>query len=359
MERYGPFLNSIPSHVKVECLPDHAKIKEIIENPLHIGAKNFFKKGNIIQSLIMIYLLVISKITKERSRLYKYILRKDAKEKKEYDIAAAYAGPMDFISYYIANKIKAKKKIQWIHFDVAEIGFNQHFAAKIYKQFDRIFVVSKAGKELLAGMLPLFGEKIEVFPNIVSFDAVKKMAAQHQGFMDQFDGVRILTVGRLSKEKGQDLAIAVLAKLLEKGFHVRWYCIGDGTARTEYEQMIQSYRLEKDFILLGANPNPYPFMKQCDIYVQPSRHEGYCITLAEARCFDNPIIATHFTGADEQITDGETGLLIPFDEEQLFLAIARMISDHSLRINIRKNLQKEAVDHTAAINKLYQIANDL
>ena len=168
------------------------------------------------------------------------------------------------------------------------------------------------GKDKLMNILPNFKDKIDKLLNIMSPELVVKMADEGSGFEDDFNGIRILTVGRLSKEKGQDLTITVLAKLKEEGYNVRWYCIGDGSARKEYEKLIKEYNVENDYILLGATPNPYPFMKECDLYVQSSRHEGYCITLAEARCFDNPIISTNFTGASEQIAHDQTGLISKF-----------------------------------------------
>ena len=193
----------------------------------------------------------------------------------------------------------------------------------------------------------------------MSPELVMKMADKGPGFEDDFNGVRILTVGRLSKEKGQDLTIPVLARLKEDGYNVRWYCIGDGNAREEYEKLIKDYNVENDYILLGATPNPYPFMKQCNIYVQPSRHEGYCITLAEARCFDNPIVSTNFTGASEQITHDQTGLIVNFDEQQMYNAIKQLLDDQKLRNRFRKNLKNEIVDTTNEMEKLYKIADSI
>ena len=266
---------------------------------------------------------------------------------------------MDFISFFVVNKIKAKKKIQWIHFDITKIGFNQSFASKVYSKFDKIFVVSKEGREKVIGILPHLKDKTDKFFNIVSPELVMEMADKGSGFEDDFSGVRILTVGRLSKEKGQDLTIPVLARLKEAGYNVRWYCIGDGSARGEYEKLIKEYNVENDYILLGTTPNPYPFMKQCDIYVQSSRHEGYCITLAEARCFDNPIVSTNFTGASEQIAHDQTGLIVNFDEQQMYNAIRQLLDDKNLENKFRKNLKSEIVDTTNEMEKLYEIADSI
>ena len=98
-------------------------------------------------------------------------------------------------------------------------------------------------------------------------------------------------------------------------------------------------------------------MKECDIYVQPSRHEGYCITLGEARCFDNPIVTTNFTGANEQIKNGETGLVCDISEEAIYKSIKKLLDDKELYNKIRINIGNEIVNSTDEIAKLDKVLN--
>ena len=359
LEEYGDFLDSIPSGVHLEFLKGYASIKEVLNKPPQITALNYLKIGNILTAFNVLIAHLISKVMGDRSIFFKYVLRDYPVIDHKYDIAVAYAGPMDFISYFVVNKINSKKKIQWIHFDVTKIGFNENFAANIYSKFDKIFVVSNEGKDKLIHILPSCKDKIDKLLNIMSPELVVKMADEGSGFDDDFNGMRILTVGRLSKEKGQDLTIPVLAKLKQAGYNVRWYCIGDGSEKEEYEKLIKEYNVENDYILLGASPNPYPFMKQCDLYVQSSRHEGYCITLAEARCFDSPIISTNFTGASEQIANNQTGIIVNFDEQQMYNALRLLLDNKDLRERFKKNLQSGIKDTTNEVEKLYAIADNI
>ena len=117
--------------------------------------------------------------------------------------------------------------------------------------------------------------------------------------------------------------------------------------------MIKKNNLEEHFILLGTKNNPYPYIKQCDIYVQPSRHEGYCITLAEARAFNKPIITTDFVGAREQIENGHDGLITKFDETEIYNAIKKLISNNTLCDKFRNNLKRKEVNTISEINKLH------
>ncbi|MFC0476126.1 glycosyltransferase [Robertmurraya beringensis] len=325
LEKSGGFLQSIPKHVKIVTFKDYIKIKASIENPLHSIARELFLQKKLRKAFIYLIFYINFKIFKENTLLFKYILKDIETQKEIYDIAIAYAGPMDFISYFILNKVRAKRKMQWIHFDVTKIGFNKYFAHRHYQKYDRIFVVSKEARERLVKVLPKLDNKIKVFKNNVSKDLIVNMANGGEGFIDKFNGLRILTVGRLSSEKGQDLAIRVMARLKNEGINVKWYCIGEGNARHNWEGLIRKNNLQDDFILLGAKVNPYSFMKECNIYVQPSRHEGYCITLAEAKCFNIPIIATNFTGAKEQISSYDKGTIVEFNEQQLYEAIVKLM----------------------------------
>lgn len=355
LEEYGGFLNQIPDGIKVMYLKEYKALKKFINDPPQLLAKELIKNRKVIGGLSLLVIYIISKLMKDISIYYKYILRNVDTLNEEYDIAIAYAGPMDFISYFVINKIKSKKRVQWIHFDITKIGFNINFAKRIYDKFDKVFVVSNEGKDKLTNFLPSLKDKTEVFFNIISCKMIEKMSYEGEGFSDDFDGTRILTVGRLSKEKGQDLIIPVLKKLKENGYKVRWYCIGDGPAKKEYEKLVDKLNIKDDFIFLGSKLNPYTYMKECNIYVQPSKHEGYCITLGEARCFNNPIVTTNFTGANEQIVNENTGLVCEINEEEIYKAIKKLLDDKKLYKNIKDNLNNEIVDSTKEIRKLESI----
>ncbi len=355
LEEYGGFLKSIPRRVQVKYLEGYKDIKSILNQSPHLVTKELLKEKKIIECVIYSFLYLGSKALKERSILYKYIFSKYPISDEKYDIAVAYAGPMDIISYFIAHKIRARKKIQWIHFDVTKIGFSPKFACKIYSHFDKVFIVSEEAKSKLNYMIPSIKDKSEVFFNIISSKNVRSQSREGIGFQDQFDGLRILTVGRLTREKGQDFAIKVLARLISEGYDVRWYCIGDGDLRDYYEKLIEEYNVKDHFILLGTEPNPYPYISQCDIYVQPSRYEGYCITTIEARCLNKPIVTTDVNGAREQIENGKTGLVVEIKEEAIYRAVKKLIESKSLRHNFAANLGYEKFDPTQELAKLYKI----
>lgn len=159
LEKYGGFLNSIPREVHIKYFEEYEEIKDVLNKPPHIIFLNLLKEGKIIRGSRIMLLHLLTKLIKDRSLFFKYVLRDYPIVQEEYDVAVAYAGPMDFISYFVINKIKAKKKFQWIHFDVTKIKFNQIFSDNLYKKFDHIFVVSNEAKYKLLSIIPSIKRK--------------------------------------------------------------------------------------------------------------------------------------------------------------------------------------------------------
>lgn len=352
LEKKGGFLDYIPSYITVEEAAWFKEIKPIIMESPQRTIKKYLKENKVFKIPTFIYSYYKSKNTDNRYIYYKNILKSIPENEDEYDVAIAYAGPTEIIDAYITHKVKAKKKIGWVHFDISKHKINEKLYENLYEKFDKIFTVSNEANKKLNEIIPSTVNKSEVLLNIISKELINEMAKEDINFDNEFDGVKIVTVGRLSKEKGQDLAIKALANLKKGGYKVRWYCVGEGNSREEYESLIKDNELEEDFILLGATPNPYPYIKNSDIYVQTSRHEGYCLTLAEAKCLCKPIVTTNFTGAYEQIEHGINGLIVPLNEDYIYKNVKYIMDNKSVSYNFIEKLKIEAIDTRSNVNKL-------
>lgn len=355
LEKYGGFLNDIPKRVKLSYLNGYENVKGLLNHPPRQTLIRLLKANEIEVLLKLSWLYFISTVKKDRSSLFEYLLRDLPFHSDNYDVAVAYAGPMDFISYFILRKVKAKKKMQWIHFDVTKIGFNANFASKMYPSFDNIYSVSLEANSKLISILPALKHKADVFHNLVSPLKVQEQAKTGEGFVDNFNGIRILTVGRLSPEKGHDLAIKATSRLISEGYKIRWYCIGDGSSKAELQMLINKLKLNNHFKLLGSLSNPYPFMAQCDIYVQPSRYEGYCLTLLEAKSLCKPIITTNVNGVNEQIINGESGIIVDINEDSIYQAIKNIIDDQKFKKMLSMTLEREVKEHRIDANQIMGI----
>lgn len=236
--------------------------------------------------------------------------------KEEYDLAVAYLE--GGATYYTAEHIKAKKKAAFVHIDYKKAGYNRDLDLNCYNKFDRIFTVSDEVREHFLSLYPEYENKTSVFNNILNQDRIIKMADKGEGFNDGFEGIRLLTVGRLTRQKRYDIAINTMKLLKEKSsIPIRWYAMGEGELRKELEQQINDNRLQNDFILLGVRENPYPYYKDCDFYVHATEFEGKSIAVQEAQLLGKPILATDCSGNREQIEDGVDGCLCKLDPEKI------------------------------------------
>ena len=352
LDKKGGFLEYIPNNVKLIEAEWFKYIKQIImDSPKNI-IKMYIKNYEFLKIPSFIYSYFKSKKTNDRYIYYKYVLKSIPECKEKYDVAIAYAGPTEIIDAYISRKVKAEKKIAWVHFDISKHKINKKLYNNLYERFDKIFAVSNECKKKLDEIIPAVRNKSEVLFNIVSEDLINEMSESYVDFDDNYKGIKIITVGRLSKEKGQDLAIKALAKLKKDRYDVKWYCIGEGNSRREFEQLIKEYNLENNFLLLGSTSNPYPYIKNADIYVQTSRHEGYCLTLAEAKALNKPIVTTNFIGAYEQIKNNENGIIVSCNENDLADAIRKLIDEKEICSKFSNKLREEKIDTTNEVNKL-------
>ena len=310
IHKEGGFLTSLPNEVIVHEVTCYEKYWDLINDPPLWNIKKMLKDGHYVDAFVHLFLYLHYKLTSTRYWFYKYILRNEPQFPIEFDLAVSFAGPSQMMDYYICEKVRAKKKCGWIHFDVSKFEIDKIMSKALYKNYDRIFIVSEAGKTIFDKLFPSLAHKTAIFHNIVSKEQITKMALCGHSFDDDFKGKRVLTVGRISEEKGQREAIDALRILLNKGYNLKWYFVGDGVDREYCEQLVKEYGIENNVVFLGTHTNPYGYMRDCDVYVQPSRHEGFCITLAEALCFNKPIVATNFTGATEQLKNRMNSIVV-------------------------------------------------
>lgn len=338
----GELMDELPTEVKVIKYSDE-----------DINFKYCLKKKSITNIVKYIYNGILIRLTKNEFKKYKYSCRLLPKIKTEYDLAISYYMPRSKQVLYTINNINAKYKYAWMHCDPLRMGKELEQFEEVYCKYDKVFAVSKQAAENTVKLFPQLERKVESFYNILDKNRYITLAENDNGFTDDFNGTRILTVGRLSPEKQQDMIIPIVKKLLKEGFNIKWYCIGEGNLRGKLEREIKENELEQNIVLLGSKKNPYPYFKECDLYVQLSRHEGYCLTLAEARCFNKPIVTTNFSGANEQIINDVTGLVVTNDIDTLYNSMKKLLEDEELRNTFSNNLFNLSSKYNNDIEKLY------
>lgn len=264
------------------------------------------------------------------SKLFWRTLSDGAKRfETEFDLAVAWLEGGS--AYYVADYVKAKRKAAFIHIDYENAGYTKEMDQACWGQYDRIFAVSGEVKEHFQNFYPEYAKKVSVFYNYMNQEAIRLLAKEPGGFSDDFDGIRLLTVGRLTYQKGYDIAIEAMRILKRSGKKVRWYVLGEGELRRHLEKKIAGFGLQDDFLLLGAVPNPYPFFAQADIYVHATRFEGKSIAVQEAQTLGCAIVVSDCNGNRELLTDGEDGIICALTPEAVAGSIAALMEDEGKR----------------------------
>ena len=269
---------------------------------------------------------------------------------EEYDLAVSYLE--GGAAYFVADHVKAAKKAAFIHVDYEKAGYTRALDKDCYLAFDKIFTVSDEVREAFLKAYPELPEKTEVFHNILNKEEIVRRAEEGEGFTDGFTGIRLLSVGRLTAQKAFEVSVDAMKRLKDAGKNVRWYVLGEGDQRKKLQEQIDTLGLTEDFILYGAVNNPYPFMKQADIYVHASRFEGKSIAIQEAQILGKPMVVSDCSGNREQVCHGKDGLMCGLTPESLAENIMLLLEDEALRRKLGTAAAEKNADAAEEIQKL-------
>lgn len=279
------------------------------------------------------------------------------KTEEDYDVAIAYSQCLP--TYYVVEKVRAKKKIGWVNCIFHLEGYEKRFNESYYRQLDRIVPVSEAAKRHLESVYPHLGDKMSVYSDIVNPALINRLADEpvpSQVFKEGEGILRLLTVARLNKEdKGYDITMEACRILKERGLKFRWYAIGSGPYKSEMKRYIQEHSLEDYFFFLWTTPNPYCYMRHADIYVQTSRHEGYGLSIAEARILNRPVVTTDYDAVYNQMIPGKNGLVVGQNPIEVADAIMRLVSDRDLYESIVAFQKQEKKGNPESIEDFYAL----
>jgi len=357
--RSGLFFGMIPEQVNIVSL---GKNYEVFSKPLIQSVKAFLLG---LQPVTAFRRALYSRAVNTRDlpelerdqRSWKYLLPIFEKPKAKYDAAIGYLEGKP--NFFVADCVDAKVKIGYIHNDYSKLGLDAAFDRKVFAKLDRIVTVSDECKKVLEKTFPEYAEKFCVIENITSPKTLAKMASEIPEEFAEKNGKKIIvTVGRISQQKGYDIAIDAAEILDKKGYEFKWYSIGKGELREEFENKISEKNLDGKFVFLGERANPYPYIAHCDVYAQTSYYEGKSIAIDEAKILAKPIVATKFSTVYDQLTDGETALLAEMDATSVSEKIEQFFCNENLAETLSENLKKIELGNEKEIEKFYAILGE-
>lgn len=348
----GGFQEFIPPQIKIKNIfADEESIKtKIIKN---LKNRDLKKAIQLFLSGIKIYYYNVY-YKKPTCKIHQPICSTLDCYPDQFDLAISYHNPVSFSVLYTIDKIKATKKIMWIHSNINQYLDEVDTYKDYFNKYDRIFAVSPGGRNSFIARYPYLDSSTKIFYNRIVKKNLQQKVDKNIRVFSKTNKSIILTTARLSPEKGVDFIPHVAKKLKEDGYLFEWYILGEGNKDLIIDN-IEQFDLSDNVFLLGGQTNPYNYFYECDIYVQPSRFEGYVTTVTEAKCFEKPIVGTNIVGINDQITNGVNGILVDTDVDSIYQGIKRLLDDAKLRSRLSNNLKNEEIDTTNEIQKIYDL----
>lgn len=275
----------------------------------------------------------------------------------EYDLAISFLTPHDFVLDHVA----AKKKICWIHTDYTRIDVNAELELPVWNGYDHVISISEDVTKTFLQVFPSLKDKIVEIENILSPDYVRQRSEQistetiHAEIPVDGGCLNLLTIGRFSPQKKLEEIPAICRGIVESGVEVRWYIIGYGGSDEYIRREIAREGMQQHVFLLGKKSNPYPYIKACDWYIQPSRYEGKSVVVREAQMLCKPVIVTNYPTAPSQIRHGVDGVIVPMDISGCVAKMVETLRDESLKASIVEYLESHDYGNMSEVNKIYEM----
>ncbi len=320
----GELIDKVPTGIRVEVLPSMNYKKRIF---------SALKRGRIFTVLKSLWKNAAAKnwICNAEAQVILY-----PKQAEHFDCAMAFFGMNSKCILATLHQIQADKKIAWIHGD--HPFRKEEFAAveRLYQRFDKILCGSISNAQQFVSDFPSVKDKTGFFYCLINTREIECKAKESAAFTN--GKLNIVSVGRLSPEKGQDMIPMIARSLKDKGLDFLWTLVGDGPLMESLRQEVVRLNVTDVISFVGAKANPYPYFAGCDIFVQPSYTEGYSIVTREAAIFGKPIVATNVGGQPEGFQNDYDILLVNPNVAEITAALEHLLLNPIKRDELAKNV---------------------
>lgn len=271
---------------------------------------------------------------------------------ERFDTAVIYS---DRTAETAVRAVSAGRFLMFYHHGAMRKEYHDTYG---YKKADKIIAVSEKLAERLRMYRPQYKDKIIAVNNLIDTAGVREKSREMPEAGFSKNCFNIVSCGRLSPAKGMDIAIDACSRLVQNGYtDIHWWIVGGGPEEAALRAQICALGMESYVTLLGAQSNPYPYIAQADLYVQPSRFEAFGLTILEAQVLALPILSTRTDGSAELISENETGMLCEPDAASIADAVALLYREPERRQAFCDALRGHDFeqDNAAILKKLYAL----
>ena len=345
----GPYLDYIPKEVHLlppACIYT-SNTKKVLKSLLN---------GSLVKACLQSYKYAKRFNPIKQSSAYMQ-LSFCRKIEEEYDVAIGFMEL--WADVFVNERIKAKKKISWIHIDYEKAHMIPDIDRKMLAKSDSIVHVSEECKNNFISLFPKLGQRCHTIENILTKSYIlkrKQLCTPVEHPKLSAESFNLLSVCRLAIDhKGLDRGIKAIHKLLNEGYKISWYIVGDGPSREKLMELIGQYGLEKNVFLLGKLDCPYPLFSDFDLFFLPSRYEGKPMAVTEAMMLELPPLVTEYASAHEQIRHNVDGYITGNSDEGIYEGLKYLITHKEILSVYKKNLAESNYDNDPEIEKIYAL----
>lgn len=270
---------------------------------------------------------------------------------KTYDLAISFLTP----HYFVKNRVKAKKYAAWIHTDYTAISLDRETELEMWSGYDYICGISDQACTAFKSVFPELADRVMVIENILPAKLIESQSIKPQNEIISENGLNLLSVGRFCDAKNFDNVPNICKLISESGLDIKWYLIGYGADELLIRQKIIEAGMQDHVIILGKKDNPYPYMRACDLYVQPSRYEGKAVTVREAQMLGKPVVITNYATSGSQLEDGVDGIVIPIENTECAEGIAKLLRNPERMKELSENCKMRDYTNSSEIKKVYAL----
>ena len=361
MRHYGELLSYIPEGVRL--LPEISQYAS-----LAVPAKEVLKKGQLgvafgrykgkkaaRKRVAVLELPKDNDVSLQYSHLYTLPFMPEV-SKKEYDLAISFLTP----HYFALEKVHAKKKIAWIHTDYSTVAIDVDTQLAMWERYDRIVSISPQVTKSFLSVFPSLETKVTEIQNIMPISYMRELESEFavDEEMPEDGSIHLLSIGRFCTAKNFDNVPDICKKILKAGINVKWYLIGFGPDESMIQEKIEENGMQEHVMILGKKNNPYPYIKACDLYVQPSRYEGKCVSVVEAQILQKPVVITAYKTSASQLLDGVDGVIVPQDNEGCAQGIIELLKNAERMTALVENCKNRDYSNRAEVEKLYRLIEE-
>lgn len=315
------------------------------------GLKSLLCHGQLLLFLASIVRLLLSRINRGWAGWWLAQIM-PVITNEEYDLIVDYNG--QHMLYYMVGKLHAAKKVTFFHSDYKKWRHYENMDRKYYRKVDCIFTISEICVTSLKDIFPESAEKVALMENISSPQLIEQKSKAAVEWKRSHRFV-LLSLGHVCIGKGSDIAMKVALTLRDREIDYEWLFLGDLADDMDYKGFVKENGLQNRVIFLGNVKNPYPYIREADLFVHLSRFEGRSIALDEAKLMCKPVVVSNFSSVGDQFKDGVNGSICEMNSESATEKITEILNNNDLVQKYISQLKAERYDNSTEVEKIYKL----